>query len=181
MKLEDDWKEGIKGVSAGVASVISDYTIKMPPILNTFDQIQKIIQLNGSPWDKNADLDKQIDETEKINKSMIGVLANSGYKLSMPINLRNCSQVYFFIYDPEETNDQVKVPTFLRSNNDTVSVCQSMVTKSKKSFYNSSMKKKIRASLRRKTINRAGRLSIAEGGPAWWQQSSIDMGEKFNE
>jgi hypothetical protein len=191
-KLQEDWTGGVKGVSAGVASVISDYSPNMPPTLNMMDQIQKIIQLKGSPWAKDKDIDKQIEETEKINVSIIAVLANNGFKLSMPINLENGSRVYFFIHDPEETSDQVKIPTFSRAvigGQDSLSVSQPMVTKSKTSIYNNgsgrsnSVKNRIRASLRRKTMARAGRHntmmeSTQEAGTPWWQQKSIDMSDE---
>ena len=190
-KLQEDWTGGVKGVSAGVASVISDYSTNMPPTLNRVDQIQKIIQLDGSPWAKDMDIDKQIEETEKINLSIIAVLANNGFRLSMPINLENGSRVYFFIHDPEETSDQVKIPTFSRAvlgGKDSLSVSQPMVTKSKTSFYNNcsgrsnSVKNRIRASLRRKTMARAGRHNTMmelnpEGDSPWWQQKSIDMSD----
>eukprot|EP00092_Neocalanus_flemingeri_P024436 GFUD01026496.1.p1 GENE.GFUD01026496.1~~GFUD01026496.1.p1 ORF type:complete len:378 (+),score=106.71 GFUD01026496.1:40-1173(+) len=191
-RLQQDWTLGVKGVSIGVASVISDYTINMPPTLNMVDQIQKIIQLNGSPWSKDRDIDKQIEETEQINMSIIAVLANAGFKLSMPINLENGSRVYFFIHDPEETSDQVKIPTFSmagQAGQDTLSVYQPMMTKSKTSFYknspgrSNSVKNRIRASLRRKTMARTGRnntMMELEPEPEtrpWWQQKSIDMSD----
>ena len=190
-KLQEDWTGGVKGVSAGVASVISDYSTNMPPTLNRVDQIQKIIQLDGSPWAKDMDIDKQIEETEKINLSIIAVLSNNGFRLSMPINLENGSRVYFFIHDPEETSDHVKIPTFSRAvigGKDSLSVSQPMVTKSKTSFYNNysgrsnSVKNRIRASLRRKTMARAGRHNTMmelnpEGDTPWWQQKSIDISD----
>jgi len=190
-KLQEDWAGGVKGVSAGVASVIGDYTTNMPPTLSILDQIQKVIQLSGNPWDKDIDIDKQIEDTEKINLSIIAVLAKNGFKLSMPISLEHGSRVYFFIHDPEETSDQVKIPTFSKAvlgGKDQQSVCQPMVTKRKTSFFNgcsersSSVKNRIRASLRRKTMARAGRHNDMmeqkpEAETAWWQQKSIDMSD----
>ena len=173
-RLHQDWEGGVKGVSAGVASVIGDYTTNMPPTINMVDQVQKVIQLQGSPWDKDTDIDKHIEETEKINLCMIGVLTRSGFKLSMPINIEPGCRLYFFTHEPEE--DQVKIPTFSKAvleGKEPQPVCQPMVTKRKTSFYNSShsVKNRIRASLRRKTFGRAGR---AETDTAWWQQTSID-------
>ena len=58
-----------------------------------------------------------------------------------------------------------------------------MVLKSKASVYGrgSSFKNRIRASLRRKTLAKKFHSMPEDGGenpgPAWWQQTSIDMGD----
>ena len=50
-----------------------------------------------------------IEVCEKITIKIIAVLAGSGYKLSMPINIDADTRVYFFIRDPEEQSDCIKV------------------------------------------------------------------------
>ena len=74
---------------------------------------------------------------------------------------------------------QLQVPTLSKSGDS----YQPMVIKSKASVYGrtNSVRNRIRASLRRKTISRRF-LSTQEseeggGGAAWWQQTSIDMGD----
>ena len=76
-------------------------------------------------------------------------------------------------------NPNAKVPTLSKSGNG----YQPMVIKSKASVYGrtNSVKNRIRASLRRKTISRrflsAQESEEGAGGAAWWQQTSIDMGD----
>ena len=65
-------------------------------------QLRKVIRLVGSPWN-------QMETCERITMKMIAVLASSGYTLSMPINIDADTRVYFFIRDPEEQSDCIKV------------------------------------------------------------------------
>ena len=94
----------VEGVSSGIASVISDYTNNMPPVFNSLSlgQLRKVVRLIGDPW-------TDIEVCEKITIKIIAVLAGSGYKLSMPINIDADTRVYFFIRDPEEQSDCIKV------------------------------------------------------------------------
>lgn len=94
----------VEGVSSGIASVISDYTREMPPVVDSsgLGQLRKVVMLVGEPW---ADM----EVCERITLKMIAVLAGAGYKLSMPINIDTDTRVYFFIRDPEEQSDCIKV------------------------------------------------------------------------
>ena len=97
----------VEGVSSGIASVISDYTKEMPPVINnssmaSMGQLRKVVKLVGEPW-------AELETCERITLKMIAVLAGSGYKLSMPINIDTDTRVYFFIRDPEEQSDCFKV------------------------------------------------------------------------
>ena len=56
----------------------------------------------GRPW-------HEAESSERITIGVIAVLAGSGYKLSMPINIDQDTRVYFFIKDPEEQSDCYKV------------------------------------------------------------------------
>ena len=59
-----------------------------------------------------------------------------------------------------------------------------MLLKSKASVYgrtSSSVKDRIRASLRRKTLAKKINSVPEGGGTAWWQQTSIDMGDSDSE
>ena len=91
-----------------MSSVISDYTSNMPPVINSesvwmtrtfiihflpvgsMGQLRKVVRLTGSPW-------SQLETSEQITIKIIGVLADSGYTLSMPINIDADTRVYFFI------------------------------------------------------------------------------------
>ena len=77
----------------------------MPPVMNTsasLGQLRKVVSLVGDPW---AD----IETCERITIKIIASLAGNGYKLSMPINIDADTRVYFFIRDPEEQSDCIKV------------------------------------------------------------------------
>lgn len=79
----------------------------MPPVLNTsasLGQLRKVVRLVGDPW---ADM----ETCERITIKIIASLAGNGYKLSMPINIDADTRVYFFIRDPEEQSDCIKVVT----------------------------------------------------------------------
>lgn len=166
----------VEGVSSGIASVISDYTNNMPPVFNSLSlgQLRKVVRLIGDPW-------TDIEVCEKITIKIIAVLAGSGYKLSMPINIDADTRVYFFIRDPEEQSDCIKIPTLSKGGNS----YQPMLIKSKASVYGrtNSVKNRIRASLRRKTLAKRFHSvpendgAGADSGAAWWQQTSIDMGD----
>lgn len=86
--------------------------------------------------------------------SLPKVLANSGYRLSLPITMPGDrgSMVYFFIHDPEQvelstpdlppvqTRVEVRLPTLARAGmgeKGGLSTYQPMVTKSRQSFYRS--------------------------------------------
>ena len=94
----------VEGVSSGIASVISDYTSNMPPVMDNtgMGQLRKVVRLVGQPW-------TDLELCEKITMKIIAVLAGSGYKLSMPINIDTDTRVYFFIRDPDEMSDCIKV------------------------------------------------------------------------
>ena len=128
-------------------------------------QLRKVVRLVGEPW-------SNLETCERVTIKIIGVLANSGYTLSMPINIDTDTRVYFFIRDPDEHSECVKVPTMTKTGQ-----YQPMVMKSKASLYGrtNSVRSRLRASLRRKTLVR--KINSDSPSPAWWQQTSIDMGD----
>lgn len=79
--------------------------------------------------------------------------------------------------DPEEQSDCVKVPSLTRTGQ-----YQPMVIKSKASLYGrtNSVRSRLRASLRRKTLAKKFHSEGERDGAAWWEQSSIDIGDTGN-
>jgi len=190
--IQKEWSPGIRGVSMGVASVITDYTANMPPVLTSHPQLreERYLQLEGRPWEANQDQ----GATENLQLAIIACLTREGYKLSMDINMEADSRVYFFIRDTEEQTGEVRIPNMTGAGlgeKDTLSVYRPMIVKSRSSFFrnchgrtNASVRKKVRASLRRKAVHREGTGNRTGGvmsykpmasTPAWWQQTSTDV------
>ena len=190
--IQKEWSPGIRGVSMGVASVITDYTTNMPPVLTSHPELseERYLQLVGQPWKGNQDQ----GATENLQLAIIAGLTKEGYKLSMDINMEAESRVYFFIRDTEEQTGEVRIPNMTGAGlgeKDTLSVYRPMIVRSRSSFFrnchgrtNASVRKKVRASLRRKAVNREGTSGKAGGvmsykpmasTPAWWQQTSTDV------
>ena len=94
--IQREWLPGIRGVSMGVASVITDYTTNMPPVLATHPQLrdERYIQLEGSPWQAGQE---DPMATESLQLAIIACLTREGYKLSMDINMEPKSRIFFFI------------------------------------------------------------------------------------
>ena len=189
--IQKEWSPGIRGVSMGVASVITDYTSNMPPVLTSHPHLreERYLQLEGRPWEGNQDQ----GATENLQLAIIACLTREGYKLSMDINMEAHSRVFFFIRDTEEQTGEVRIPNMTGAGlgeKDTLSVYRPMIVRSRSSFFrnchgrtNASVRKKVRASLRRKAVSREG--GKVAGGvmsykpmtstPAWWQQTSTDV------
>ena len=190
--IQKEWSPGIRGVSMGVASVITDYTSNMPPVLTSHPHLreERYLQLEGRPWEGNQDQ----GATENLQLAIIACLTREGYKLSMDINMEAHSRVFFFIRDTEEQTGEVRIPNMTGAGlgeKDTLSVYRPMIVRSRSSFFrnchgrtNASVRKKVRASLRRKAVSREGGHT-QQGGvmsykpmtstPAWWQQTSTDV------
>jgi hypothetical protein len=105
------------------------------------------------PSNRDSDLDRQLENTEQINHSIIGVLANSGYRLSLPITMPGDrgTMVYFFIHDPEHTRAEVRAPTVARAGmgeKGGLSTYQPVVTKSRQSFYKTVTRYSLRCTTR---------------------------------
>ena len=192
--IQKDWSPGIKGISMAVSSVISDYTTTMPAVLPGHRDVQdaKYIQLEGNPWSTEEGED-DAQSAEKLQISIIACLSREGYKLSMAINMDTTSKVFFFIRDREESKGEVRIPNMAGAGlgeKDTLSVYRPMVVRSRSSFFRSyngktaSVRRKVRASLRKKAIVKGNRqLSPTNvmaykpqlSEPAWWQQTSTDV------
>ena len=131
--LQSAHNPGIKGVSIGVSSVISEYMLDMPPVLQATDptlQQEKFIQIKDNPWNS-------VGDSEKIQKSITACLAQEGFKLSMEINLDPVGRVFFFSKDKRQTNGDFRLPNISSENpeeRDTVSVCRPSVVRTKSSF-----------------------------------------------
>ena len=191
--IQKEWSPGIRGVSMGVASVITDYTTNMPPVLTSHPHLreERYLQLEGRPWEGN----QEQGATENLQLAIIACLTREGYKLSMDINMEADSRVYFFIRDSEEQTGEVRIPNMTGAGlggKGNLDVYRPPLVRSKSSFLrnpgnpgrtNASVRKKVRASLRRKAVNREG--TVKAGGvmsykpmtstPAWWQQTSTDV------
>ena len=190
--IQKEWSPGIRGVSMGVASVITDYTANMPPVLTSHPHLreERYLQLEGRPWEANQDQ----GATENLQLAIIACLTREGYKLSMDINMEAHSRVYFFIRDTEEQTGEVRIPNMTGAGlggKGNLDVYRPPLVRSKSSFLrnpgnpgrtNASVRKKVRASLRRKAVHKEGGRT---GGvmsykpmtstPAWWQQTSTDV------
>ena len=213
--VRDKWSPGLRGVSMAVGSVISDYTSAMPAVLPGHPDVQnaKYIQLEGRPWatggggggggggaDSAGADNTDPEASENLQIAIIACLSGEGYKLSMAINMEATSRVFFFIKDKEETRSEVRIPNMAGAGlgeKDTLSVYRPMVVRSKSSFFRTyngktaSVRRKVRASLRKKAISRGGgggnrqptvmsyKPQLSE--PAWWQQTSTDVSSDHEE
>merc|ERR1711915_327066 len=193
------WIPGIRGVSMGVSSVLSDYISNMPKVIQASDpslQKEKFIQLEGKPW-TSAD-----DSAEKLQMSIIACLALEGFRLSMDIKMDTLSKVFFFIRDKELTMTEVKLPSKAGAGlgeKGTLCVYRPTVVRTKSSFLRSyhgrtnSFKQKAKSSFIRKVIlkhkdespacERRTAMSYKPLGkePAWWQQTSTDIASDASE
>ena len=114
----------------GVASVITDYTANMPPVLTSHPHLreERYLQLEGRPWEANQDQ----GATENLQLAIIACLTREGYKLSMDINMEAHSRVYFFIRDTEEQTGEVRIPNMTGAGlgeKDTLSVYRPMIVR----------------------------------------------------
>ena len=180
--IQNDYHAGVRGVSMGVASVISDYTAQMPPVLPAHPDLvnEKYIQLEGDPWTSD-----DLKGCETLQMSIIACLTKSGYRLSMDINMDVSSRVFFFIRDSENSSCEVLIPDMAKLA--VGDYHRPAVVRSKSSFYRhyngrtNSMRRRVRTSLHKKTAGHdkketpvmSYKPKLAE--PAWWQQSSTDM------
>merc|ERR1719367_2010506 len=133
--IQKEWSPGIRGVSMGVASVITDYTANMPPVLTSHPHLreERYLQLEGRPWEGSQDQ----GATENLQLAIIACLTREGYKLSMDINMEAQSRVFFFIRDTEEQTGEVRIPNMTGAGlgeKDTLSVYSPMVIRSRMSF-----------------------------------------------
>ena len=134
--IQKEWSPGIRGVSMGVASVITDYTSNMPPVLTSHPHLreERYLQLEGRPWEGSQDQ----GATENLQLAIIACLTREGYKLSMDINMEAHSRVFFFIRDTEEQTGEVRIPNMTGAGlgeKDTLSVYRPMVIRSGAKFY----------------------------------------------
>ena len=177
--IQNDYSAGVQGVSMGVASVISDYTRHMPPVLPGQPELinEKYIQLGGDPWTSD-----DLVTRETLQMSIIACLTKEGYKLSMDINMDVTSRVFFFIRDSDSISVEVLIPDMAKLGvGDDI---RHTVIRSKSSFFrnyngrSNSMRRRVRVSLRKKREVREN--SVMSYKPrlselAWWQQASTDM------
>ena len=105
--IQTDHGAGVSGVSVGVASVISDYTRDMPPVLPSHPDLinEKYVQIGGNPW-----VSDDLATCQSLQMAIIACLTKEGYKLSLDINLDLTSRVYFFIRDSDSNSDEVLIP-----------------------------------------------------------------------
>ena len=186
--IQREWLPGIRGVSMGVASVITDYTTNMPPVLATHPQLrdERYIQLEGSPWQAGQE---DPMATESLQLAIIACLTREGYRLSMDINMEPKSRIFFFIRNLMSLRT-VRIPNKSGAGlgeKDGLTVYRPMVVKSRSSFlgkyaalprYNKrKTSQKAQTSLRRKSATRPVRVMgykpVQDG--AWWQQTSTDV------
>merc|ERR1712013_76873 len=86
--LQTDLAEVVVGVSMGVSSVISDYTVNMPPLLTKdyATRNEKYIQLAGQPWTS-----EDVELAQRIQMCLIACLMKEGYKVCMDVNMDTTS------------------------------------------------------------------------------------------
>ena len=187
---------GLKGVSVGVASVIQDYTANMPRVLPSQqgqeDVSERLIKLQGKPWRTEASGGRAGDG-ERLQSAIIGCVTKQGYRLSMDITLDvlTNTRVFFLIKTVgDDTGNLVTVPNNSGAGlgeKETLCVYRPLLIRHKSSFFRSyrgksdSFRQRIRASLRRRALMRAGRQETVMSykpqddlQPAWWQQQSTD-------
>ena len=191
--IKERWIPGIRGVSTGVASVITDYCQDMPQVLTGYPaaQQEKFIRLEGRPWSFNAQEGKDLEDSllaEQLQVSIVACLSKAGYKLGMDINMDTHSRVFFFIKSVDSNQAEVRVPNNAGAGlgeKDTMSVYRPLVRRHRSSFYRSyngktaSLKKKIQASLRRKALARhyTHSCALSSRHQEWWQQSATDTSD----
>ena len=177
--IQEEYKEGVQGVSMGVASVLGDYLPDMPPTLPTHPGLanEKYLQLGGNPWSSD-----DLVTRETLQMSIIACLTREGYKLSMDITMDTTSRVFFFIRDIDSYSTEVIIPDMAKLSVGDYN--RPTVVRSKSSFfrnYNGRTRKRTRGSFRKKTIVQEARApSVMSYKPrlselAWWQQASTDM------
>merc|ERR1711915_108175 len=181
--LQSDYKEGIAGVSNGVASVIRDYIEEMPQVLPTFPDLvnEKYIQLGGNPWSSEDAMTR-----ETLQMSIVACLTKEGYRLSIDITMDATSRVFFFIKNNESNSNEVLIPDMAKSSNGESN--RPTLFRSKSSFFRNyngrlktTRKRANKASLRRKAIvhdlqtNPKSNNKPKLGELAWWQQASTDV------
>jgi len=177
--IQEEYKEGVQGVSMGVASVLSDYIPDMPPTLPTHPGLanEKYIQLGGHPWSS-----EDLVTRETLEMAIIASLTREGYKLSMDITMDATSRVFFFIRDHDSSSTEVLIPDMAKLSVGDYN--RPTVVRSKSSFfrnYNGRTRKRTKGSLRKRTISREVRAPpVMTHKPrlselAWWQQASTDM------
>jgi len=187
--LQTDLAEVVVGVSMGVSSVISDYTVNMPPILTKdyATRNEKYIQLAGQPWTS-----EDVELAQRIQMCLIACLMKEGYKVCMDVNMDTTSRVFFFIKNSEDSSLEVLVPDMAgisigKSNRPKVIRSKSSFFRSYKGRKGESMKKRVRAGGRKRESEEQGRNAPAMtykprlAQPAWWQQTSTDIASEIEE
>jgi len=182
--IQNDYPDGVVGVSGGVSSVISDYTANMPPTLprNPAMKNDKYIQLDGHPWTS-----EDVKLAERLQMCLIASLIKEGYKVCMDVNIDVTSRVFFFIKNSEDNSGEVLVPDMAG-----ISIGKSnrpKVIRSKSSFFRT-YKGRSNSKKKRARVSVSKGVETEEGGgrnvpamtykpklaqPAWWQQTSTDI------
>jgi len=182
--IQKDHKAGVSGVSVSVASVISDYTKDMPPVLQTSPSMvrEKYIQIGGHPW-----IAEDSDTCENLQMLIIACLTTHGYKLSLDINMNLNSRVFFFIKDSDNNSDEVLVPDMSRMEIGWET--RPVIIRSKSSFFRNYHRRKncAKPNIRKRSVGEEVRASsVMSYKPriselAWWQQASTDMSSEQEE
>ena len=193
--IQREWSQGIRGVSMGVASVITDYTTNMPPVLATNPHLreERYIQLEGQPWQGGQE---DPVAKERLQGAIVTCLASEGFKLSMDVNMEGNSVVYFFIRDTEEHSGEVRVASMLGNvhrpklgrTSSTHEDLRSSVARRKLGMIGSSPFPDLG---RGRTLKQDQETSSGSGRamsykpiastPAWWQQTSTDVSSDHEE
>jgi len=180
--IQREWLPGIRGVSMGVASVITDYTTNMPPVLATHPQLrdERYIQLEGSPWQAGQE---DPMATESLQLAIIACLTREGYKLSMDINMDTTSRVYFFIRDTEEQCGEVRVPHMVGNFHRPKSCLDVRPNPARRKLGMSLSHPAVRSpgEAREAARRPAMRYKPLAAAPAWWQQTSTDVSSDHEE
>lgn len=184
--LQNDYAEGVEGVSIGVASVIEDYVKELPHVLPSVPGLinEKYIQLGGNPWSSDDSISR-----ETLEMSIIAALTKEGYKLRMEITMDSSNRVFFFIKDVESNSGEVLIPSMAKLKLGEYE--RPTVVRSKSSFFRhykgrtTRPRKRTKASFREKETGEdqeeKNRQKPGFGQLAWWQQASTDMSSDFED
>ena len=146
----------VAGVSLSVASIISDYTVHMPPVLNTcpasISTCQVLLLSSTSTC---------------VYDDVMSCLAKEGYSLTLDLDISMDNTIYFFVKDRTTIRPGIKRLKSVKQKNNKPSRVVSLRRKAvTRQFSTGSTKGRGET-----------RESRGPGKLAWWQQASTDTSE----
>ena len=164
--LQKDLPGCVLAVSREVHSVICDYVVDVPPVINSHSPLRdKFIRLKGNPW-----TNEDTKAVERLQMCLVACLIQRGFKICMDFNLERSSRIFFFTLNSKDTSEEeVLVPDMssLIVNEGNRPVAFS----SKASFYRRYKEK----SLCLKMLKHSLKRKVSSSKQLWWQQKHIEM------